>query len=113
MNRQYMNEQPEHIKTGARILGGIVVLALVFLGGVYIGYQNRPSMQKITGLVNKESAVSGDTDFSPFWKAWKIVDEKFPGADTVNDQDKVYGAIKGLLASYKDPYTTFFPPEEN
>jgi carboxyl-terminal processing protease len=32
---------------------------------------------------------------------------------TTTDQEKVYGAIQGLAASYGDPYTVFFPPAEN
>jgi carboxyl-terminal processing protease len=113
LNKAFMNKLPPHIKTGTRIVGALIVLVIVFLGGVYTGYQNQPSMQKITGLVHKESSVASTTDFAPFWKAWELVDEKMPGSDKIDTQEKVYGAIKGLLSSYKDPYTTFFPPEEN
>ena len=34
-------------------------------------------------------------------------------AATSTDQNKVWGAIEGLTASLGDPYTVFFPPEEN
>ena len=109
-----MRNQPPHIKTGIRILGGLIVLGGVFLGGVYVGYDNRPSMQQITGLVHKDTpALAGGVDFRPFWAAWQIVEEKFPGADKVSAETRLYGAIKGLTASFGDPYTTFFPPEEN
>lgn len=104
-----------HIHIGLRAFVGIVVVAGVFLVGVYVGFENRPASQKIVGLVNKESVtVPGDTtDFEPFWKAWQLVQEKYPGADKTTNQDHVYGAIKGLLASFGDPYTTFFTPEES
>jgi carboxyl-terminal processing protease len=106
---------PAHIKTGMRIVGSIVCAALLFLGGVYVGYQNRPAFAKVVDVVNKEEPVSlsTKTDFAPFWKAWSVVDQKFPGADTVNAKERMYGAIKGMLASFDDPYTTFFTPEEN
>jgi carboxyl-terminal processing protease len=107
------NTDTAQMKKGMRMLGGIVCLAVVFFIGVYTGYQNRPAVQKIAGLVHKESVVESAADFNTFWKAWQTVDEKFPGAENISNQDKVYGAIKGLLASYKDPYTTFFTPEEN
>jgi carboxyl-terminal processing protease len=107
-----MNNEPQHIKTGLRVALGVIGLVVVFLGGVYVGYQNRPAMAAVTGLVHKEP-VGIDTDFNPFWKAWKIVDEKFPGAASISNEDKLYGAIKGLLTAYKDPYTTFFNPEES
>jgi carboxyl-terminal processing protease len=71
-------------------------------------------MQKITGLIHKEPVVDADAaDFTSFWNAWQILSEKFPGADTVSAQDRVYGAIKGLASSFGDPYTTFFPPKDN
>jgi carboxyl-terminal processing protease len=34
-------------------------------------------------------------------------------SNSVTDQDKVYGAIQGLVASLGDPYTVFFPPVES
>jgi carboxyl-terminal processing protease len=107
------NTETTHVTRGVRIFGGIVVLAAVFFGGVYIGYQNRSATDKITSVIHKESPVTATTDFDPFWKAWTIVDKKFAGADAVSNEDRMYGAIKGMLASFDDPYTTFFPPSEN
>lgn len=109
-----MEQQPHrHIYTGLRIFVGLLVLTGVFFVGVYIGFENRPSMQKVTGLVGKEAPLTADADFGPFWKAWQTVSEKLPGASEVNNQDRVYGAIKGMLAAFGDPYTTFFDPEES
>lgn len=103
-----------HLTTGARILVGLFGLAGVFLVGVYVGFENRPASQKVIGLINKESTtIATTTDFGPFWKAWALVQKKFPGAEKTTDQEHVYGAIKGLLASFGDPYTTFFTPEES
>lgn len=109
-----MEPSKKHLNTGARIFVGIICLVGVFLLGVYIGFENRPASQKITGLINKESVtVEANTDFEPFWKAWKLVKDKYPEASKTTDQEHLYGAIKGLLASFGDPYTTFFTPEES
>lgn len=110
-----MEDKNKHLNIGARIFVGIISLAGVFLIGVYVGFENRPAFQKITGLVNKEAPtdVVSDTDFGPFWKAWNLVKEKYPEANKTTNQDHVYGAIKGMLASFGDPYTTFFTPEES
>ncbi len=107
------NQQAQHITMGAKMFIGIVFVAGVFLGGVYIGYQNRPATEKIVSVIHKEPTVNQTTDFSPFWKAWAIVNDKFAGADATSDEDRMYGAIKGMLGSFNDPYTTFFPPAEN
>lgn len=107
-------QHKKHIRLGLQIFVGVVAVIGVFLIGVYVGFENRPSSQKVVGIINKESPVlPGTTDFEPFWKAWALVQEKYPGADKTTPQEHVYGAIKGLLASFGDPYTMFFTPEES
>ena len=101
------------MKLGIRITAGVACLGLVYLSGVYTGYQNRPAMSQVTDLVHKESPLTADTDFDAFWRAWQILDQKFPGSDKVSAKNRMYGAIKGLAGSFGDPYTTFFPPADN
>jgi carboxyl-terminal processing protease len=105
----------QHSHTGLRVVVSIVGICGIFLLGVYIGFENRPASQKIIGLVHKDAmvATTDTVDFEPFWKAWQLVQEKYPGANKTTAQEHVYGAIKGLLASFGDPYTTFFTPEES
>lgn len=94
----------------------IVALAIVgiILGiGIYIGYSHRPEIEKVTSLINKNPQTETTADFSPFWKAWNILNEKSIYAKDVTDQDRVWGAISGLASSLKDPYTVFFPPDES
>ncbi len=109
---------PAHIKMGLRIFGGVLVIGIVFLSGVYIGYQNRPGFTKVTDLIHQPDANPNITasDLAPFWKAWQMVSQNFaPGtnAKATTDQDHIYGAIQGLVGSFGDPYTTFFPPSQN
>lgn len=54
-----------------------------------------------------------DADFFLFWNAWETLEEKFVDTGKINDQDILYGAIEGMFHATKDPYTTFFDPEEN
>jgi carboxyl-terminal processing protease len=90
---------------------GALFLA-TFLTGVYVGDYNRPEIDKIIGLSNKDVQVATKTDFSPFWKVWNTINEKYPKADSITDQDRVYGAISGLVSSLNDPYSVFFNPDE-
>ncbi|MBI5004740.1 MAG: S41 family peptidase [Candidatus Lloydbacteria bacterium] len=100
---------------------GMIFLALAVVGvaffvGVYAGYHERPEVNKITSLLNKEEplvAASG-ADFDAFWKVWNVLNEKYIAATSTipSDQEKVWGAIAGLASSYGDPYTVFFPPKE-
>jgi carboxyl-terminal processing protease len=102
-----------HLLTGLKIFAGILVVTGVFFGGVAVGYTHSPATDKITSVIHKESPITQTTDFNPFWKAWAIVDEKFADANKISSEDRMYAAIKGMLSSFNDPYTTFFPPSEN
>lgn len=49
-------------------------------------------------------------EFRVFWEAWHILDESFLGEDPSTVQ-RIYGAIRGLVQSYGDPYTIFVEPQ--
>lgn len=50
--------------------------------------------------------------FLIFWDVWRLVDEEFYHKEPLDQQKMVYGAIKGLLASLEDDYTSFQEPEQ-
>lgn len=109
------HEDTSHLKTGKKVIIGVIFVVAAFFCGVSIGYQNRPAMAQIVDVVHKESPVAStnNADFNTFWKAWQTIDQKFPGADKISSTDRLYGAIKGLTESFGDPYTMFFPPVES
>jgi carboxyl-terminal processing protease len=118
------------------LLWGLIIVA-VFGAGFFSGRSNLaeasldsalsttanvriPSF--ILGAKDKPKTIS-DADFALFWKAWTLLDQKYvathgmaSGTATstpINpNQARVYGAIKGMVASLGDPYTVFFDPEE-
>ncbi len=85
----------------------------VFTVGFYVGAKDSPAIDRVYGLSNKDSTVMTDADFDPFWKAWNVLKEKSITIKDKTDQERVWGAIEGLASSTDDPYTVFFPPEEN
>jgi carboxyl-terminal processing protease len=90
-----------------------VLLVCIFFGlGIYVGFHNRPEIDKISNILGKETQVSTQADFSPFWKVWNSINEKYPNAIKITDQEKIYGAISGLVGSLNDPYSVFFDPDE-
>ncbi len=87
----------------------LILIALIFSSGYFVGHNNS-NYAFSANLDNVE-----DADLSDFWKVWQLLDEKFIAASSTTDvsnQERVWGAISGLVDSLGDPYTTFFPPEE-
>ncbi len=113
-----------HREKSVFIICALIVIGLSFFIGVYAGYENRPEVDKVTSLFNKDQGMPATVDFAAFWKAWNLVNEKYVAANygtttasstfkkNATDEERVYGAIQGFLKSLDDPYTVFFPPEE-
>ncbi len=96
-----------------------MVLGGVFFSGFYFGQNHRSESEKVTSIINKDPTLDAKVDFAPFWKAWNLIDEKYVPTNSttteerVDDLDRVYGAISGMVASLGDPYTVFFPPAQS
>jgi carboxyl-terminal processing protease len=95
-----------------RVVTNFFLVLIFFIFGIYVGFHNQPAIDKITSVSGKENPVDIVADFSPFWKAWNTIDEKNPDAKKATAQDRVYGAISGLVSSLNDPYSVFFNPDE-
>lgn len=90
-----------------------VLLVAIFFGlGIYIGFNNKSEIEKVANISGKETAIATEADFSPFWKVWNDINEKYPNATKITDQNRIYGAISGLVGSLDDPYSVFFNPDE-
>lgn len=89
-----------------------VIIVATFLVGSYVG-ERQGDVYARTPVINGQ--VVSDEDFAPFWKVWQILDQKYVNAtSTTEDKEKrIWGAIQGLASSQGDPYTVFFPPEED
>lgn len=99
------------------------VLALTFVVVFGVGFMSGKAhtaeaskIQALSASLNGNTGKAESVDFSLFWKAWSTVNDKFvqtkATSTVVTDKDRVYGAIKGMVDSLGDPYTTFFPPVE-
>ncbi|KKT61734.1 MAG: Carboxy-terminal-processing protease [Candidatus Giovannonibacteria bacterium GW2011_GWB1_45_9b] len=94
------------------ILSALIVISASFALGAAFGYNQRPEIERVLGVINKSEPIPDTIDFSPFWKVWRIVGEKYGLPEEIDRQKMVWGAINGLLSSLDDPYTVFFPPAE-
>jgi carboxyl-terminal processing protease len=95
-----------------RFLPGIL-LAVLTLSSFFVGlFVGSNELQGQVGEKVNQEEVGAEINFSPFWKTWKILNEKHIDADTIEPEDKLWSSIEGLAASLGDPYTVFFPPQE-
>lgn len=99
-----------------------LIIGLSFVLGFFLGQNNflsSSSNQIELKIVNNDNLIK-DIDMAPFWKVWNLLDEKYvvtkvaTGTATTSptNQDRIWGAIKGLTDSLGDPYTVFLPPED-
>jgi carboxyl-terminal processing protease len=105
----------------------LALCALFFILGFAGGY-SKGQYGSVFGQNSFGTGVSGiqpaDVDFSPVWKAWNIIDDKFvPAAVATStpvatgtveiNQERVWGMITGLTGALNDPYSYFLPPSDN
>lgn len=104
-----------HSPQSKRLSLGLILLVVILVSfgiGYRSGSTSAPESTLVANVLNKETGKPETVDFAPFWKAWNIIQDRFVGT-TTTDQEKVYGAIAGMTASLDDPYTVFFPPAES
>ncbi len=101
---------------------GVIALVVVFGAGVWIGlseHQTNSAQAQSTSTLSisiNSNTPPVNIDMSQFWQAWNLLNTNFvethASSSIPSDQQKEYGAIAGLAASYGDPYTVFFPPAD-
>lgn len=104
---------------GKRIIIGVSVLVatVVLLGsGFFLGFragERFPKTVTVTELTNTSSGQPTAVDFGTFWQTWQSIDENYLKSKDISSQDRVYGAIGGLVNSLGDPYSLFLSPKKN
>lgn len=110
---------PKTVSLKAAIAGAIVIVAI----GFALGFSTGANGAENSGALGSVLPPPG-VDFSPVWKAWYVIDEKYvpPTTATTSEtsasttkeknQERVWGMIQGLASSLGDPYTYFLPPVE-
>lgn len=97
------------------IIGFLLASFLCFLSyqtGIFVGQENilRTPPSQISNSSSKD--IGEKVDFSVFWETWRKLEMNLLKKEKIDYQKMIYGAIKGMVASVEDPYTTFFAPDE-
>jgi len=109
---------PNFFKKISIILVSLLIIAASFVGGIFIGINQKPAIESVINIVRKTPEIptpsqeQAKTDFNLFWDVWSRLDENFVDKSKIEPQKMVFGAIDGMVKSLGDPYTVFLPPEE-
>lgn len=96
-------------------LASFALIGVLFGGGYFVGKKVEGSDSVPLNIVNPADP-NKNVDFAAFWRVWNLIDQKFAPASSTQDissQNRVYGAISGMVSSLNDPYTVFLEPEQN
>lgn len=127
-----MQNQPDFIPPTIRNRGnqrrnnllGIALALILAAGAFFSGFQANQLIAEdqpasiFSLFTSKETAANSkeDIDLEQFWSVWELLDEKFTSAsstENLSDEERINGAIQGMVDSYNDPYTVFLPPAQN
>ncbi len=101
----------------SKIRSFVLILALVILSGG-VGYQlgERKVSVRFTDkrpVVNTAAPGGTSVNFGVFWDVWGKLTRYYIEPQSIDVEKLVNGAITGMVAAVGDPYTSFFPPQEN
>lgn len=120
------NNGTERTKSESAITKQILGLLMVALlaGGTFVAGAKVANSQILSGqeasllswLFGRSEAPVDEADLGEFWRVWRLMDEKFANAsssDLVTTDERIQGAIQGMVSAFGDPYTVYLPPTES
>ena len=99
----------------------IAVMSCVFISGMLFhaniyAHSGAPTLAVVSTADSNVSSMSphvtnpaNTPKFNTFWEAWFFLNEEFYG-DIPVDDERMYGAIRGMLKTFGDQHTAFIDP---
>ena len=108
----YLHQKTTNIP---KVLGLIILVAFVFALGwnVGAGQVRQKSGSFPTEQQSSQISSSDKVDMQLFWDVWSLLASKYVDPSIMDYKNMIYGAIRGMVYSLEDPYTTFLTPKEN
>ncbi len=112
MKKNYLDKDKS---SAPKYIGLLILLLFVFALGWNAGVNHTYVKQGIepeTSITNPYGKVE-TVSMQLFWDTWNILSGNYVDPHALDSQKMVYGAIKGMVNSIGDPYTSFMTPKEN
>lgn len=115
---QGSKQPPGTTRTTIFIVLGLVLAISIFAAGFVSGsgltalgiVGNNPELPALAADKPASADEQEDVDLDVFWEVWNTIDDRFY-YDLPSDEERVQGAIEGLVNSLDDPYTAYVPPD--
>jgi carboxyl-terminal processing protease len=107
--------EPVPSSTGTRKLIGAALVIIALIASFRLGYVsgNKGFVfdPKSFKVINQNEAPA-TVDYNLLWDALSLVNKNYIDKGSINQQNVLYGAIKGAVSAAGDQYTTYFTPKE-
>lgn len=89
-----------------------IYLVLISMVGLAfgVGYISYPLLHSAPEAAVAPAAPGGEAEMGVYWEIWRLLDRDFYG-DKPTPARRNYGAIRGMVESFNDPYTYFVEPQ--
>ena len=96
----------EFFRSISMAAASVALVSAVFTSGYYFG-----GRESNLPIFDGHASAKDLADLTLFWETWALIEERYPqiGTSTLPaSEDRVKGAIEGLLGSLGDPHTSYF-----
>lgn len=100
----------EFFKNVSMAVASVALVSAVFASGYYLG-----GRESNLPIFDGRASANEPADLTLFWEVWQVIDAKYPqlGTSTLpTSEERVVGAIEGLLESLGDPHTGYYDEED-
>ncbi len=108
--------QTQEAPTSYLGIGLAMLLATAtFFSGMHLGGHVEQQASIFSFFTQEKTQADNSIDLSEFWEVWNLLEDRYVSGGTstpVTIEERIQGAIGGLVDSYGDPYTIYLPPEE-
>lgn len=113
MRKYYGNKSAS--SQAPKFIGLVILVLFVFMLGWNAGTNHAQLQEGIAPqtTVTDPSGKAETVNMQLFWDAWNILSSNYVDPHALVTEKMIYGAIKGMVNSVGDPYTSFMNPKEN